>query len=255
MKITPLEIRQKTFEKKLRGYDKDEVDAYLSSLSQEWERTQDEIREQKIRLELAEKEVQKLREVESSLFKTLKTAEDTGATLVDQARKKSQLMEEEARLQAEKMVQQAEIHARTIKQYAEDFARKTWAEVRNDLREAEGAFKALESHKATLMEELKHWVQDTVSKVDKMAKTTPIDFKTLLKTEFTMPEELAKPKAQAKPFEKAPLSETVKTSEPQKIEEEKAIVSEKEEIAQEFNTEKQLNQDSSASKSFFDEIA
>ncbi|MFM8349305.1 MAG: DivIVA domain-containing protein, partial [Bacteroidota bacterium] len=28
MKITPLDIRQKTFEKNLRGYDKDEVSAF-----------------------------------------------------------------------------------------------------------------------------------------------------------------------------------------------------------------------------------
>jgi len=45
MKITPLEIRQKDFEKKMRGYDKDEVNAFLQSLSQEWERTLDETKE------------------------------------------------------------------------------------------------------------------------------------------------------------------------------------------------------------------
>ena len=42
MKITPLEIRQKTFEKVFRGYEKDEVNAYLQSLSMEWERMLDE---------------------------------------------------------------------------------------------------------------------------------------------------------------------------------------------------------------------
>ena len=49
MKITPLEIRQKTFERTLRGYDKDEVNAFLLSLSQEWERNSDEIKELKDR--------------------------------------------------------------------------------------------------------------------------------------------------------------------------------------------------------------
>ena len=44
MKITPLEIRQKNFEKKLRGYDKDEVSAFLLSLSNEWERLVDVLR-------------------------------------------------------------------------------------------------------------------------------------------------------------------------------------------------------------------
>jgi cell division initiation protein len=78
MRITPLEIRQKTFEKNFRGYEKDEVNAFLLTLSQEWERMQDENKELRIKLEATEREVQKLREVESSLYKTLKTAEDTG---------------------------------------------------------------------------------------------------------------------------------------------------------------------------------
>ena len=45
MKITPIEIRQKTFEKVFRGYDKEEVQAFLQSLSQEWERLNAELRE------------------------------------------------------------------------------------------------------------------------------------------------------------------------------------------------------------------
>ena len=36
MNITPLEIRQKEFEKGFRGYDNDEVSAFLNSLSIEW---------------------------------------------------------------------------------------------------------------------------------------------------------------------------------------------------------------------------
>ncbi|MFO0266274.1 MAG: DivIVA domain-containing protein, partial [Cyclobacteriaceae bacterium] len=83
MKVTPLEIRQKTFDRTLRGYDKDEVNAYLLSLSQEWERMQDECKEYKFKLDAAEREVTKLREVETSLFKTLKTAEDTGASVIE----------------------------------------------------------------------------------------------------------------------------------------------------------------------------
>ena len=45
MRITPLDIRQKTFEKNFRGYEKDEVNAFLLTLSQEWERVLDENKE------------------------------------------------------------------------------------------------------------------------------------------------------------------------------------------------------------------
>ena len=103
-KITPLEIRQKTFEQKFRGYDKEEVDAFLQALGYEWERMYSEFRETKNKLEVAEKDVQKLREVESSLYKALKTAEDTSANMVDQANKTATLHLKEAQMDAEMLV-------------------------------------------------------------------------------------------------------------------------------------------------------
>ena len=85
MKITPIEIRQHTFEKGLRGYRTEDVDAFLVSLSQEWERLTSEYKMLKMQLEIAEKELGKLKEVEMTLFRTLKTAEDTSTQITEQA--------------------------------------------------------------------------------------------------------------------------------------------------------------------------
>jgi len=112
MKVTPLEIRQKTFERTLRGYDKDEVNAFLLSLSQEWERMNDEIKEMKMKFENSEREVSKLREVETSLFRTLKTAEDTGANVVDQAKKTAELHVREAQISANALLNEAKDKAK-----------------------------------------------------------------------------------------------------------------------------------------------
>ena len=38
MPITPIEIRKKQFQKKLRGYDTKEVDHFLSILADEWKK-------------------------------------------------------------------------------------------------------------------------------------------------------------------------------------------------------------------------
>src|SRR5690606_6558278 len=104
MRITPLEIRQKTFERNLRGYEREEVHAFLLTLSQEWERIVDENKELRFKYESTEKEIQKLREVESSLYKALKTAEDTGANVIEQARKAASLHLQESQLKAEQMI-------------------------------------------------------------------------------------------------------------------------------------------------------
>ena len=45
--ITPIEIRKQTFRKSLRGYDTEEVQAFLQTLSDEWEQQQHELRQMK----------------------------------------------------------------------------------------------------------------------------------------------------------------------------------------------------------------
>src|SRR6187431_541364 len=119
MRITPLDIRQKTFEKNFRGYEKEEVNAFLLTLSQEWERIGDENKELRIKLEACEREVLKLREVEGSLYKTLKTAEDTGANVIEQARQSADLNMRESQLKAEAMLNEAKVKARNTIEEAE----------------------------------------------------------------------------------------------------------------------------------------
>src|SRR4028119_991221 len=132
MKITPLEIRQKTFEKAFRGLDKDEVTAFLTTLSQQWEKMQDENKELKLRLEAAQKDVAKMREVESSLYKTLKTAEDTGNNMLEQATKEANLQLREAHLKSEQLLNDARLKARSIIEDAYGQSEKAIAEMQHE---------------------------------------------------------------------------------------------------------------------------
>ena len=134
MKITPLEIRQKAFEKNFRGYNQDEVNAFLQTLSQEWERVGDENKELRMKLEVCEREVLKLREVESSLFKTLKTAEDTGANVIEQARQSADLNMRESQLKADAMLNEAKVKARNTMEEAEMKSKQTLVEMEDRLK-------------------------------------------------------------------------------------------------------------------------
>ncbi|MBX2967319.1 MAG: DivIVA domain-containing protein [Cyclobacteriaceae bacterium] len=172
MKITPLEIRQKTFEKHFRGYDKDEVNAFLLTLSQEWERLVDEGKELKIKLEAAEREVTKLREVESSLFKTLKTAEDTGANVIEQARQAADLHLRESQLKADAMLNEAKMMAGNTVDEAEQRAKQVLTEMEERLRGMVESYKKLESSRDDLLQELKHISQDTIERVERIKNST-----------------------------------------------------------------------------------
>ncbi len=175
MRITPLEIRQKAFERVLRGYDKDEVNAYLQSLSQEWERMQDDIKEIRIKYEATEREVSKLREVESSLYKTLKTAEDTGANVIDQANKTAELILREAQMKADSMVNEARSKAKNSIEEAEYVSKQLLAEMEERVKMLGQHYKTLELHKDNLLSDMKRLAAETIDRVER-AKTAARDF-------------------------------------------------------------------------------
>lgn len=171
MKITPLEIRQKSFEKNFRGYDKDEVNAFLLTLSQEWERLVDESKEWRIKLEAAEREVMKLREVENSLFKTLKTAEDTGANVIEQARQAADLHLREAQLKADEIMNEAKMKANNTLDEAEQRSKEVLADMEERLRNMIEEYKKMESLRNDLMLDLKRISEDTLDRVQRLTKT------------------------------------------------------------------------------------
>lgn len=172
MKITPLEIRQKSFEKNFRGYEKDEVHAFLLTLSQEWERLVDENKELRIKLETTEREVGKLREVESSLYKTLKTAEDTGANVIDQARKTAELHLRESQLKCDAMLNEAKSKAKDTIEESESRAKQVVAEMEDRLKALVENYKKMESSREDLLSDLKRMASDLMERVERARQTT-----------------------------------------------------------------------------------
>ena len=175
MRITPLEIRQKGFEKHFRGYDRDEVDGFLLTLSQEWERINDECKELRIKLEATEREVSKLREVEGSLYKTLKTAEDTGANVIEQARTAADLHLKESQLNAETIVSEARNKAKDLIEEADVRAKQIVDEMEERLKFLIDDYKRLETSREDLIAELRRMANDAMDRVER-ARAVTADF-------------------------------------------------------------------------------
>ncbi|QNH63173.1 DivIVA domain-containing protein [Hymenobacter sediminicola] len=172
MKITALDIRQKTFEKAFRGLDKDEVQAFLLTLSQQWERMGDENRELRVKLDHATQDVSKMREVETSLYRTLKTAEDTGNSITEQAQRDAELRIREAQLKAEQLLADARQKARAVVEDAYQQAEKTVAEMQKEVSGLGQECQRLEAQLDGLVRDLHHLASDALDKVEK-AKARP----------------------------------------------------------------------------------
>ena len=167
MKITPLEIRQKTFEKAFRGLDKDEVNAFLLTLSQQWEKLLDENKDLRMKLDASHRETQKLREVESSLYKTLKTAEDTGNNILEQATKSAELKVREAELKAAELLNQARAEARQMLEKAKNDSEKLVAEMQQEVKDLELDYLRMEDHLDSMVRELRNLANEALEKAER----------------------------------------------------------------------------------------
>jgi cell division initiation protein len=167
MKITPLEIRQKTFEKAFRGLDKDEVNAFLLTLSQQWEKLLDENKDLRMKLDSSHRETQKLREVESSLYKTLKTAEDTGNSILEQANKSAELKAREAELKANELLNQARNEAREMLESSKKEAEKILSEMQQEVKAMQQEYQQTEGYLDATVRELRNLAADTLERTEK----------------------------------------------------------------------------------------
>lgn len=105
--ITPLDIRQQTFKKSLRGFDADEVKQFLTTLSLEWEKMNGELKQVKAELQATKANLDSLKQVETVLHKTLLQAEQTSKTTIDNATKDAELKMREAEAKSSELIRQA----------------------------------------------------------------------------------------------------------------------------------------------------
>jgi cell division initiation protein len=116
MKVTPLDIQQIGFRRAWRGYDRHEVDAFVSSLSDTFEELLKENREAKDRIGALEASVDELKRKEELINQTLVSAERMVDDMKRQAQREADLRVREAELMAETLTRKAREEQVTIEQ-------------------------------------------------------------------------------------------------------------------------------------------
>ncbi|MEL6670660.1 MAG: DivIVA domain-containing protein [Bacteroidota bacterium] len=122
--ITPIEIRQQTFKKSMRGYDKEEVQAFLNALAQEWEEQLSAMRSVKEERDKVQSSYNTLKEVENMLHKTLMQAEQSSRDTLDNARQKAELKLQEAEVKAQEIIRKGIEEKERILKDIEEMSRK-----------------------------------------------------------------------------------------------------------------------------------
>lgn len=115
MKFTPFGIKNQEFNKSVRGYDRDEVKAFLERLADEFERLQNE--NEKLLKEIEEKEEQlkEFKKIEKNLQNALLSATESTTKAIDSAKKQTALMIKEAEIKANQIIEKAKENANSIR--------------------------------------------------------------------------------------------------------------------------------------------
>jgi cell division initiation protein len=115
MKYPPMSIRNQEFSKSVRGFDRDEVQAYLEKLSNEVEILQKENEQNKKELESANNKLNEFRRIEKNLQDTLLKAQESSSKALESARKQTNLMVKEAEIKASQILEKARESANDIR--------------------------------------------------------------------------------------------------------------------------------------------
>ena len=106
--LTPIDIQNQTFNRTLRGYDPEEVKTFLRQVAQEWAALLEEKHQLKQKVEQLSTELQRYKEMEALLQKTLLQAEETSRSTLHTAEQKAALLVAEAQQKAQEILAQTE---------------------------------------------------------------------------------------------------------------------------------------------------
>jgi cell division initiation protein len=108
MRITPLDIQQKQFPMKFRGFDVEEVYAFLELVREEMEDLLRENASLKENVQRAENQIKEYKDMETTLRETLLTAQQMVEDYKTNARKEAELLVKEAELKADALIKEAQ---------------------------------------------------------------------------------------------------------------------------------------------------
>ncbi len=115
MKFSPISIKKQEFAKKLRGYDTEEVQAFLERLADEVETLQKDNDSLKKELEEANSRLSDFKRIEKTLQDTLIKTQESSTKSIESTKKQATLMIKEAEIKASQIAEKAREQANEIR--------------------------------------------------------------------------------------------------------------------------------------------
>ena len=125
--LRALDIQNKEFTKKLKGYDCDEVDNFLDEVIKDYDRLCKDNQALRDRLALVTKSLDSYKMIEDSLKKSLEVADRTAEDIRKNARTEAQIIINKAKLDASRLASQIDVEHERRRQEMIDIKSETEA--------------------------------------------------------------------------------------------------------------------------------
>jgi len=119
MKITPLDIKKHEFSKTLRGYDPDEVRAFLEMVSEEMLNYQNQLDSYKTKTIQMETQLTDYKGLEEKWKTTMIQAQDSAEKTLEGSKREAEIIRREAEIKAEEIQNEARKNALRYKEEME----------------------------------------------------------------------------------------------------------------------------------------
>ncbi|MBC8278809.1 MAG: DivIVA domain-containing protein [FCB group bacterium] len=140
MKLTPLDVKKRDFSRTLRGYDTEEVRAFLEMVADELMNLQKSNEELRLRTTQLDTRLSDYKDLEEKWKATMMNAQQSAERELDHSRRESEIMKKEAEIKAEEIL---------------DDARRKVAKHREEME-------MLRAEKAAFVKRLKHLISSQV---------------------------------------------------------------------------------------------
>lgn len=105
--ITPMEIQNKKFDKAVMGYDKEDVNDFISFLSEDYETLYKQSIENEQKIKKLQEQVETYKNMDETMKNTLIVAQSTAETMQKNAQEKAELIIKDAEAQARNIIESA----------------------------------------------------------------------------------------------------------------------------------------------------
>jgi len=168
-----MSISAVSFSKGFRGYDVAEVQAYVESVDQFAAASARNEQEMQAKIQQLELEVNRLREVESSLFRAMKLAEEAQLMWQQKVEKESEAQLADARKKAAAIISESEQAVKKSALLLENERKQMLAQVDQELKEKQREMVRLEAVQQEIAGQLMELSQQTMDQIGKWTREVP----------------------------------------------------------------------------------